>query len=199
MHIKNVPKGIPSFERCSLNISFGSLENCRKLLWHALLNIDPKANLQWLPEYEMVAQWMSNNKGKGLFLTGDCGRGKTNIIAHALPYLFARVACFENQKHLKILQVVHIDNLHQEIEKGMLKRLFYVVDEIGAEPITNYYGSKYFPFMSLLNRAESERKFCLFSSNLNAKQIEEKYDTRTVDRLVSLCHIIRFQGKSLRK
>jgi len=33
--------------------------------------------LQWLPEYDEVAAWLSDNRGKGLFLFGSCGRGKS--------------------------------------------------------------------------------------------------------------------------
>ncbi|MFV0289850.1 MAG: hypothetical protein ACK5IJ_02985 [Mangrovibacterium sp.] len=179
-------------------LSFGNVEYCRRLLFHALQEIDRSRKIVWLPEYEEVSNWMSDNGGKGLFLTGDCGRGKSNIIAFALPFLFAHYPCFERQVAGKILQPVHADDLHEELQKGMLKRAFYVVDEVGAEMLENVYGSKYYPFMRLMNKAEDELKLCFFSSNLTARQLEDKYDGRTLERVSRLCKVVKFSGASMR-
>ncbi|MFV0522523.1 MAG: hypothetical protein ACK5MI_08895 [Mangrovibacterium sp.] len=184
--------------RKPMQLSFGSEPYCQEILFHALQTIDKSAEMQWLPEYNEVARWMSNSRGKGLFLTGDCGRGKTNLIAFALPYIFQHFACFKGQRSAKILQSVHIDELHQELQKGMLKKAFYVVDEVGAEAVESVYGSKYYPFMKLMNKAEAELKLCFFSSNLNSHQLAEKYDVRTVERISRLCKVVQFKGASLR-
>ena len=39
--------------------------------------------LLWLPEYDEVATWLSGNNGKGLFLYGACGRGKSLLTRYA--------------------------------------------------------------------------------------------------------------------
>ena len=31
---------------------------------------------KWQPEYDKVADWLTDNKGLGLFCMGNCGRGK---------------------------------------------------------------------------------------------------------------------------
>ena len=45
-------------------------------------------DVEWLPEYEEVARWLSDNQGKGLLCIGNCGRGKTVITRDVLPLLF---------------------------------------------------------------------------------------------------------------
>ena len=47
-------------------------------------------SVQWLPEYDDVAAWLADNRGKGLMCIGDCGRGKTVITRDILPLLFEK-------------------------------------------------------------------------------------------------------------
>ena len=39
---------------------------------------------KWLPEYNEIVEWLSDNKGKGLLCMGNCGRGKTVICLNIL-------------------------------------------------------------------------------------------------------------------
>lgn len=39
----------------------------------------------WLPEYDEVANWLTDNKGMRLFCMGNCGRGKVTICMQVLP------------------------------------------------------------------------------------------------------------------
>ena len=48
--------------------------------------------LVWLPEYDKVAAWLSDNNGKGLLLFGNCGRGKSLITRYAIPMLLRKFA-----------------------------------------------------------------------------------------------------------
>lgn len=173
------------------SISFGTVEECKVLLSEAMQLVDKSMKLQWLPEYDKVAEWMYDTKGKGLLLSGDCGRGKSNIVMFALPLLFLH-------KLRKVVKSVHIDNLHSNID-GVIKRKIISIDEVGAEPLTSDYGAKYYPFMKLINAAEMNSSILLLSTNLNSDQIRDKYDERTLDRVVRLCHVVKFTGKSLRK
>ncbi len=171
-------------------ISFGNEEECRDMLRESLGLVDPTMKLRWLPEYEKVVEWMSGTKGKGLLLSGDCGRGKTNIIMFALPLLFLH-------KLRKVVKPIHVDNLHNSVE-FLSKKKIISIDEIGAEAVTSDYGSKYFPFMKVVNAAEMNAAMLLLSTNLSSDQLRSKYDERTLDRLVRLCHVVKFEGKSLR-
>ena len=42
---------------------------------------------QWLPDYDEIADWLSDNKGRGLLLVGISGLGKSVICQKILPVL----------------------------------------------------------------------------------------------------------------
>ena len=87
---KNMQQHNKAFKvREPLKFSFGKIEECKTLLLDALQLVDRTAKIEWLPEYEEVAAWMCDNKGKGLLLSGDCGRGKSNIVMFAIASLTA--------------------------------------------------------------------------------------------------------------
>lgn len=172
--------------------SFGTQEQCKSLLKDLFLSVDRTIRaFEWLPEYDRVAQWMSDTEGKGLLLTGDCGRGKTNIIQFVLPVLFF-------DRYRLVIKPVQSENLHENIE-AVLKRRIICIDEMGAEPTINDYGTLYEPFNRVVNHAEYDNQVLLLSTNLNSDEIRDRYGERTLDRVVRLCEIVKFKGKSLRR
>lgn len=48
-------------------------------------------NYMWQPEYDKVADWLTDNKGLGLFCMGNCGRGKTTIVCKYFPALYSTI------------------------------------------------------------------------------------------------------------
>jgi len=175
--------------RCPKTYSFGAFEECRKHLYEAMQLVDKSAKIIWLNEYEEVAKWMSDTKGKGLLLTGNLGRGKTTIL-EALNLLF--------RAKFNLVVTVHSSSSIRPTPE-LLKKWCYAVDEIGCEPMLNDYGTKYYPFMEFVNNAERYLKLVLVTTNLTSTELRNKYDDRTVDRLTRLCYVVKFNGKSLRK
>ena len=54
--------------------SFGSFDECKKLFKEAFMLVDKTiAEYKHLDEYNHVISWLSDTKGKGLFLIGNCG------------------------------------------------------------------------------------------------------------------------------
>lgn len=59
---------------------------------HAKENLQKGLNFfvskaQYLPEYDLIAEWLGNNKSKGLICMGNLGRGKTVICTKIIPVL----------------------------------------------------------------------------------------------------------------
>jgi len=172
--------------------SFGTPEECREILKTAIQNVDKTiVNLKWLPEYDEIADYLNDTKGKGLFLAGDVGRGKTTIIHHAIPLLF-----YHYQR--KVVKCTHANELKHHLQEYKNK-LFIAIDEVGTEAVVNDYGSKYEPVNNLFDMAESQGKIIFISTNLNSTAIRERYGVRTLDRITRLCRIVKFKGESLRK
>ena len=178
--------------RCFINFSFGNIDQCREILKTAILSCDKTiVKFEFLREYELIAEWMTETKGKGLFLTGDVGRGKTNIIYYAIPLLFLHF-----QK--KIVNRVHAEDLKNELSK-LKKRKLIAIDDMGVEPVSNEYGVKTEPINSLFNIAENDSKILFISTNMNSEQVLERYGERTLDRIRRLCKVVPFKGESLRR
>lgn len=84
-----------------------------KILREALLHFlqAEGREMQWLPEYEKVAGWLAGNRGKGLFLYGNCGRGKSLLCRYAriLPAggIGIRHASDEQQYRPRIVEAYH--------------------------------------------------------------------------------------------
>lgn len=170
---------------------FGEFRQCKELLTQAILKTDRTIkNLEWIPEYDEIANWMVDTKGKGLLLAGDVGRGKTSIICHALPLLF-----FSSLN--KIVKCTHANELNSHLEEYKPK-LLIAVDDMGTETIINHFGQKYEPMNRLFDMAESKSKTLFISTNLSSTEIQERYGTRTIDRISRLCKIVKFSGDSFR-
>jgi DNA replication protein DnaC len=170
--------------------SFGNIEECTALFCEAFRLVDKTfTKYNHLPEYDEVIKWLSDTEGKGLFLLGNCGRGKSIIITGVLPLIF-------NAKIGKILKPIAARKLHTVTE---YKSPFIVIDDIGTEEIINDYGTKIDAVESAIFEAEDDLKMLLLTSNLDASSIKERYGERIYDRIKRLCKVVFMKGESLRK
>ena len=147
----------------------------------------------WQPEYEEVAEWLTDNKGRGLWLCGECGRGKTLIGAKILPVLF-------NFYHFprKIISLYDAKDLNSKFDDIVKKHIIYI-DDVGKESVDVNYGNRNLRFPDIVDEAEKKGKLLMFTTNLSQEKMVEKYGERTVDRLRAITKKIVFRGKSLRK
>ena len=177
--------------RQNLNFSFGTPEQCRELFIEAFKAADSTIDqYQHLPEYDQVITWMTDTKGKGLLLAGSCGRGKSIILTGVLPIILM-------QRFNKIFIPYHANQIPGEINT-IMKKWAIGLDEIGVEPQVNNYGERHEGFNTITDEVERHMKLLCISTNLNSKQILERYGERPLDRIYRHCKIIRFKGESLR-
>lgn len=139
-----------------------------------------------LPEYDKIIKWLSNTKGKGLFMTGSYGRGKSVILTGVIPVLFRAL-------YDKIIIPVSAKELKKDIQWCVC------IDDIGQEEIINDWGTKIDAVEYAISHCEDKAKLLIMTSNLNSAQLEERYGGRILDRIKRLCMVVEFKGKSLRK
>lgn len=172
------------------NRIFIETPDARNVLMRGITHFCGK-DAQWLPEYESMALWLSNNNGRGLLCYGNCGRGKTLITQRILPIIFR----YWHGLALNTITATELSERFNEISGYKI----ISVDDIGTEDIANRYGEKHDYFRELVDLAERKQKLLIVSTNLELKQIAERYGERTIDRLRALTTTILFKGTSLRK
>ena len=168
------------------------IDNAKLLLCNGLKYYCGEGSV-WQPEYEEVAEWLTDNKGRGLWLCGECGRGKTLIGAKILPVLF-------NFYHFprKTISLYDAKGLNSKFDDIVKKHIIYI-DDVGKESVDVNYGNRNLRFPDIVDEAEKKGKLLMFTTNLSQEKMVEKYGERTVDRLRAITKKIVFRGKSLRK
>ena len=174
-----------------VNISIPNAANVFKNALGYFIGMENGKQAEFLPEYQSVAKWLENNEGRGLFLYGNCGRGKTIIAQYVVPAILLKycrkvVACYDAQEMNEKLNEV-------------LQRKLLCIDDIGTEDVSVVYGNKRLAFLEVVDAAEKQGKLLIVTSNLNHEQLVEKYGDRAMDRIRATTKRILFVGDSLRR
>ena len=186
--------------------SWGDRNTCKQLFEDIFRSVDKTVTrFEFLPEYEAIIDWMTNTRGMGLLLTGDCGRGKSTILTGVIPVLIYQATGL-------VVRPIHSEQFDKPCDASwpnagekpknidyLCNTYFPIIDEVGVEPQMNNYGEKYEGFNRILNEAEQKLKPVFVSTNLSPEEMLSRYDVRTVDRLVRLSRTVKFEGKSYRK
>lgn len=144
---------------------------------------------QWLPEYDKVSEWLEDTKGKGLFMIGSNGRGKSVLATKILPWFF-REQGFG-------YEIFFASEINQRKTEVVFPKIL-CIDDIGVEDIANDYGEKVNVFAKVMDEVERKKKLIIITTNLTKEQMEKKYSTRTIDRINGCCKVVAFNGESMR-
>lgn len=146
---------------------------------------------KWVKEYDEVADWLTDNEGKGLLLMGNCGRGKSLLATKVLPLLI-------NQCCRKMVSSYTAMQMNMKPDAVMAKHII-CVDDIGIEGESLLYGNRRMVVSELADAAEREGKLLLLTTNMSTDELRQKYGERTIDRLRVVTKLVVFAGESLRK
>lgn len=168
-----------------------ALEDPKKWLTLAFNHFLRGDDFIWLPEYEHVADWLSGNDGRGLFLYGNCGRGKSMLCRYVLPAILLT-------NFRKVVRVFDMQEVNRNID-SVLAHHILALDDVGTEENSVKYGERRNAFSEVMDAVEKQGKLILVSTNLGEKELRDRYGDRVLDRIRSTTKRVVFTGKSLRK
>ncbi|SUE34832.1 ATP-binding protein [Rikenella microfusus] len=152
---------------------------------------------QWLPEYDKIAAWLTNNEGKGLLLSGAPGRGKTLITQCVIPFIIKSWAQYTNRPWGIIS--FHAGDFEQEdVYRLNNPKLLYGFDDLGVEQLVDNRNRPLRLFDQIVERAVEHGLLLVVTTNLSKSQLAERYSSATLDRLYSVTRLIACPGESLR-
>lgn len=148
----------------------------------------------WLPEYDKIIQWFCAPNGKGICVLGQNGLGKTVFAMTILPTMILHYTNL-------VSFVCSAVTLKDEIDKIVTgNHRLIVVDDVGTESVeSNHYGNKSAPFAELMDYVEKNKAILIMTSNLGAAKLEERYGTRTYERILGNMVSVAINGESFRR
>ena len=166
-----------------LQISIPDAENVLRLLLAERMG----NNFKWLPEYSKVAEWMTDNNGRGLLLMGNVGRGKTEIGRNIMPAVI-------NHHYRRIVNCYDAVDLSARKSEFLDNCWPLCIDDLGTEKDTKSRDV----FERLADQMEKRGRFLIVTTNLSAEDIRRIYGDRVFDRLKGNTTCIVFKGDSMR-
>lgn len=141
-----------------------------------------------------LAQWFIQRPKFGLMIYGYVGTGKSTL-AKAAQTVW-RLVAKQNCKYLTASQIADVKNEDAGEWKKIKKHPALVIDDLGTEPVfVKNYGNDTTPLVELLTDRYDNMLFTIITTNLNLKEIVERYGERIADRLNEMCSIIEFDEK----
>lgn len=172
------------------------IPNARERLEKGLAHFLGPDKAKWLPEYDLIAEWLTDNKGRGLLLVGTSGLGKSLICQKILPHLIGGN-----------VSVVSSREMAQNIDT-LLQQRCVIIDDLGKEPVSemvNY--RKRTPFFELCDAAEQRGILLVINTRLSTNKInnplyphsiQERYGDDVLDRLRATTRVVELHGHSMR-
>lgn len=186
----------PNLPKPTMRVRF---PDCKELITQVGQKFLSQQNreFQWLPEYDKIAAWLTDNEGKGLLLSGAPGRGKTLIAQCVIPFIFKSIAQKINMPWGMIS--FHAGDFEAaDVFKISNPKLFYGFDDLGLEQLIDSRTGPLRLFDQVVERAVDHGLLLLITTNLSKSQLAERYTSATLDRLYSVTRLIACPGESLR-
>jgi len=138
----------------------------------------------------IVAMYAS---GRGLFLTGEAGCGKTQLMR-----AMRKIMGVDGYHWFYCKEADDMAALRPSDSDALGGTVF--LDDIGAEEIVKEYGNTIDivgNFVQLYHYRGKGR--FMATTNLNSQLINERYGGRILDRILEMCVVLKFNGESKRQ
>ena len=165
-------------------------------------------------QLKQVANCLTANTAKfGIVLCGGCGNGKTTMLK-ALQNLVRRLEILKpnlspNAGHssdnyysftiVNAMQIVQIRKTDYNKFCKLAEADILGIDDIGTEPAeVQDYGNFIYPIKELLAMRYDAQLFTVFTTNLEPKEIRQRYGDRIADRLNEMMTKVVYRNPTYR-
>lgn len=173
-----------------VNFHVSDAENTLRYVMDKLLQKEGR-KMAYLPEYSQVAKWLDNNQGRGIFMYGNCGRGKSLLCRYAIPIILLKCC-------RKVVNVYDIQDMNNKLDEVLGKKIVSL-DDVGTEEGIVKYGERRDAFPEIMDFAEKNGNIVIVSTNLGLDDLIRRYGDRVIDRIKATTVRVAFKGESLRK
>ncbi len=151
---------------------------------------------------QKAAQWLLNVRRPktGLIICGGTGNGKTTM-ARALTETIRRC----NNTAVTRITALQYAALEAERDENRYKLIQYrqapvlFLDDVGTEAASvKVWGNVISPVVELIYQRYDLQLFTIATSNLNERQLAEKYGDRVGDRIREMFNVLAFNNNSYR-
>ena len=173
-----------------------SIMDARKRMEDGLRYFLGEGKYKWLPAYDRIADWLSDNKGRGLLCIGTSGLGKTLICQRILPVILG-----------SNVPSVTAQEMNTRIDE-LLKERCVIVDDLGKEDVEiRNYGNRRRPFFELCDAAEKNGTLLIINTNLSTTpvrdprypdSIQARYGNEVLSRLRATTKAVLIEGEDMR-
>ncbi|MDQ3923527.1 MAG: ATP-binding protein [Actinomycetota bacterium] len=152
---------------------------------------------------EYLGSWEENKEeGKGLYLCGGVGTGKTHLAVAVLNEVVRK----KRVPSLFVTVPELLDNLREAYNKpgrdldewmdAVQNADFLVLDDLGSERVTEWVRERIFV---IVNHRYREQLPTVFTSNVGPKDLAEQLGERTASRIIAMCEWIALEGDDYRE
>jgi DNA replication protein DnaC len=148
------------------------------------------------------------NLNKGVYLMGRTGSGKSRTMEILNTFLrYDNIRYIKNDKVSPMAFIIYnsrtvVSDYTLNGTEGLEKYLYYsniCIDDLGAEPVEAlYYGTRLNVMTEIIEQRYAKGLTTHFSSNLNMKLLNDRYDDRVYSRIKHSCNIIQLNDKDFR-
>ncbi len=180
----------------------------KRMKGYSFSNFDPFANppsttkaVEKVQKY--LENWEENREaGRGIYLCGDVGSGKTHLAVAVMNELITR----KRVPGLFVTVPELLDNLRgayknpgQDIDEWMAavkNAELLVLDDLGSERVTEWVRERIFV---IVNHRYREALPTLFTSNIGPEELPAQLGERTASRIISMSEGVQLNGKDYRE
>ncbi|CAN5133614.1 ATP-binding protein [soil metagenome] len=152
---------------------------------------------------EYLANWEENREeGRGLYLCGGVGTGKTHLAVAILNELVRK----KRVPSLFVTVPELLDNIRQTYNKpgrnldewmdAVQNAEFLVLDDLGSERPTEWVRERIFV---IVNHRYREALPTVFTSNIGPEELPAQLSARTASRIIAMCEGVEIEGDDYRE